>query len=55
MEATLLIPYSYSDPDHDFDYDREVSMKVYNEQMLSTYTKYRPVIDRNIHRILIAY
>jgi len=51
MEATLLIPYSYSDPDHDFDYDREVSMKEYNEQMVSTYRKYRPVIDRNIHRL----
>lgn len=51
MEATLLIPYSYSDPDHDFDYDRAVSMKEYNEQMISTYRKYRPVIDRNIHRL----
>jgi hypothetical protein len=51
MEATLLVPYSYSDPDHDFDYDREVTMKEYNEKMVSTYRKYRPVIDRNIRRL----
>lgn len=51
MEATLLIPYTYSDPDHDFDFDREVSMKEYNDKMVSTYRKYRPIIDRNIHRL----
>lgn len=51
MEATLLVPYSYSDPDHDFDYEREVSIEEYNESMVSTYRKYKPIIDRNMHRL----
>lgn len=51
MNATLLVPYSYSDPEHDFDYGREVSFKEYNERMIETYRKYRPIIDRNIRRL----
>lgn len=51
MNATLLVPYSYSDPEHDFDYGREVSFKEYNERMIETYRKYRPMIDRNIRRL----
>lgn len=51
MNATLLVPYNYSDPEFDFDYGREVSFKEYNEKMIETYRKYRPIIDRNIHRL----
>ncbi|MEE3491236.1 MAG: hypothetical protein VZR10_10220 [Methanobrevibacter sp.] len=65
MEAILKVPYNYSDPDHDFDCSEEFvfdgSMesvikwkemkKEYQKKMVDTYKKYRPVIDRNIHRM----
>lgn len=51
MEATLLVPYSYSDPSVDFDYEREITMEEYNENMISTYRKYKPIIDRNIRSV----
>lgn len=65
MEAVLKVPYNYSDPDHDFDCSEEFvfdgSMesvikwkemkKEYQKKMVDTYKKYRPVIDRNIHRM----
>ena len=65
MEAVLKVPYNYSDPDHDFDCSEEFvfdgsvesvnrwkQMKnEYQKKMVDTYKKYRPVIDRNIHRM----
>lgn len=65
MEAILKVPYNYSDPDHDFDCSDEFvfdgsiesvnrwkQMKnEYQKKMVDTYKKYRPVIDRNIHRM----
>lgn len=65
MEAVLKVPYNYSDPDHDFDCSEEFvfdgSMESvikwkqmkneYQKKMVDTYKKYRPVIDRNIHRM----
>jgi hypothetical protein len=65
MEAILKVPYNYSDPDHDFDCSDEFvfdgsaesvnqwkKMKYeYQKKMVDTYKKYRPVIDRNIHRM----
>jgi hypothetical protein len=65
MEAILKVPYNYSDPDHDFDCSEEFvfdgsiesvnrwkQMKnEYQKKMVDTYKKYRPVIDRNIHRM----
>lgn len=65
MEAILKVPYNYSDPDHDFDCSDEFvfdgsaesvnqwkQMKYeYQKKMVDTYKKYRPVIDRNIHRM----
>jgi hypothetical protein len=65
MEAILKVPYNYSDPDHDFDCSEEFvfdgsaesvnqwkKMKYeYQKKMVDTYKKYRPVIDRNIHRM----
>lgn len=65
MEAILKVPYNYSDPDHDFDCSEEFvfdgsietvnrwkQMKnEYQKKMVDTYKKYRPMIDRNIHRM----
>lgn len=65
MDAILKVPYNYSDPDHDFDCSEEFvfdgSMESvnrwkqmkneYQKKMVDTYKKYRPVIDRNIHRM----
>lgn len=65
MEAILKVPYNYSDPDHDFDCSDEFvfdgsaesvnqwkKMKYeYQKKMVDAYKKYRPVIDRNIHRM----
>lgn len=65
MEAVLKVPYNYSDPDHDFDCSEEFVFdgsiesvikwkemkKEYQKKMVDTYKKYRPVIDRNIHRM----
>lgn len=51
MEATLLVPYNYSDPAHDFDTNRNYSLKEYNDSMVATYRKYKPIIDRNIHKL----
>ena len=65
MEAVLKVPYNYSDPDHDFDCSEEFvfdgsvesvnrwkQMKnEYQKKMVDAYKKYRPVIDRNIHRM----
>lgn len=61
MEATLLVPYSYSDPEHDFDCGDEIiaiqkekwkkSMDEYNRKMVDTYQKYKPMINRNMGRI----
>ena len=65
MEAILKVPYNYSDPDHDFDCSKEFvfdgteesviqwkKMKQdYEKKMVSVYKKYKPVIDRNIHRM----
>lgn len=65
MDAILKVPYNYSDPEHDFDCSEEFvfdgsvesvqrwkQMKnEYQMKMVSTYKKYRPVIDRNMHRI----
>lgn len=65
MDAILKVPYNYSDPDHDFDCSEEFvfdgsiesvnqwkQMKnEYQKKMVDTYKKYRPVIDRNIHRM----
>lgn len=61
MEATLLVPYSYSDPDHDFDCGEEIiaiqkekwhkSMTDYNKRMVDTYQKYKPIINRNMSRL----
>lgn len=65
MDAILKVPYNYSDPDHDFDcsdefvfdgsaesVDRWQKMKQeYEQKMVNVYKKYRPVIDRNIHRL----
>jgi hypothetical protein len=51
MNAKLLVPYNYSDPSVDFDYGREVNMDEYNETLLSTYRKYKPIIDRNIRTV----
>lgn len=65
MEAILKVPYNYSDPDHDFDcsdefvFDgsmesikrwKEIKDK-YERNMVTVYKKYKPVIDRNIHRM----
>lgn len=51
MDAILKVPYNYSDPSCDFDYGRKITMKEYNSEMISTYRKYKPVIDRNIHKL----
>lgn len=65
MEAILKVPYNYSDPDHDFDCSDEFvfdgsmesvqrwkGMKQeYEKKMVDVYKKYKPVIDRNIHRM----
>ena len=65
MEAILKVPYNYSDPDHDFDCSKEFVFdgteesviqwkqmkKEYEKKMVSVYKKYKPVIDRNIHRM----
>ena len=65
MEAILKIPYSYSDPNHDFDHSQEFAFdgsdecmqqwekmkQEYETKMVNTYKKYKQVIDRNIHRL----
>lgn len=51
MNAILKVPYNYSDPSCDFDYGRKITMGEYNKEMISTYRKYKPVIDRNIHKL----
>ncbi len=65
MEAILKVPYNYSDPDHDFDCSDEFvfdgsmesvqkwkKMKQdYEKKMVTVYKTYKPVIDRNIHRM----
>lgn len=64
METILKIPYNYSDPAHDFDASDELvydgspeSIREWNKMksdheklLLATYRKYKPIIDRNIHR-----
>ena len=51
MDAILKVPYNYSDPACDFDYGRRITMDEYNKEMIGTYRKYKPVIDRNIHKL----
>lgn len=65
MDAILKVPYNYSDPDHDFDCSDEFvfdgstesvnrwqKMKQeYEQKMVKVYKTYRPIIDRNIHRL----
>ncbi len=65
MEAILKVPYNYSDPDHDFDCSEEFvfdgteesvmkwkQMKQeYEKKMVSVYKKYKPIINRNIHKL----
>ena len=65
MEGTLLVPYSYSDPDHDFDNSREIvldgsmesqiqwqkSKEEYEKNLVDTFRKYNPIISRNTWRI----
>lgn len=62
MEATLLVPYNYSDPDHDFDCGEEIgavddyvkwrqNMSNYNQKMMKVYQTYKPIINRNMHRL----
>lgn len=65
MDAILKVPYSYSDPQHDFDCSEEFifdgstesvqrwkQMKQeYEKKMVGVYKKYKPIIDRNIHRL----
>lgn len=50
MECFFDINYSYGDPNKEFDCGRKVSREEYVRTMVSTYNKYKPVIDRNIHR-----
>ena len=51
MDAILKVPYSYSDPACDFDYERKISAEEYRKEMVGTYRKYKPIRDRNIHRL----
>lgn len=51
MDAILKVPYNYSDPACDFDYGRKITMDEYNHEMVTVYRKYKPVIDRNIHKL----
>ena len=51
LDARLKVPYNYSDPACDFDYGRKITMDEYNKEMIGTYRKYKPIIDRNIHKL----
>lgn len=65
MEAVLKVPYNYSDPAHDFDASEEIildgseeskqkwekSKMEYEKKSIKVYQTYKPIIDRNIHRL----
>ena len=65
MEAILKVPYSYSDPQHDFDVTREIyldgsiesqrewekSKQEFEKKVVSHYRKYNPIITRNINKL----
>lgn len=48
MEGMLKIPYTYLDPNCDFDYKRDISSKEYVTALVNNYKKYSPIISRNV-------
>lgn len=65
MEAILKVPYSYSDPRHDFDASNEIyldgsiesqrkwekSKQEFEQKVVANYRKFNPIISRNINKL----